>query len=49
MKHLLPINTEQIINIIPRNYNTSVTVTLRDDSTNDVNTLLVTGVKSAYF
>ena len=44
MKHLLPINTEQIINIIPRNYNTSVTVTLRDDSTNDVNTLLLTGV-----
>ena len=35
MKHLLPVNTSQIINIIPRVYSTSVFMTLRDDSTND--------------
>lgn len=35
MKHLLPINTTQIINIIPRVYSTSVILRLRDDSTND--------------
>ena len=49
MKHLLPINTTQIINIIPRVYSTSVTLKLRDDSTNEVNTLLVTGVKSGNY
>ena len=35
MKHLLPISTSQNINIIPRVYATSVTIKLRDDSTND--------------
>ena len=35
MKHLLPINTTQIINIIPRVYSTAVVLKLRDDSTND--------------
>jgi hypothetical protein len=49
MKHLLPVATAQIIYIIPRIYATSVTVTLRDDSTNDVNTLLITGVKDSNY
>ena len=35
MKHLLPISTSQTIKIIPRVYDTSVTIKLRDDSTND--------------
>lgn len=35
MKHLLPISTSQTIKIIPRVYATSVTIKLRDDSTND--------------
>ena len=35
MIHLLPISTSQTINIIPRVYATSVTIKLRDDSTND--------------
>jgi hypothetical protein len=35
MKHLLPIDTTQIINIIPRVYSTSVVFSLRDDSTNN--------------
>lgn len=35
MKHLLPISTTQIINIIPRVYSTSVVLKLRDDSTNN--------------
>ena len=35
MKHLLPVTTSQIINIIPRVYSTSVFMILRDDSTND--------------
>jgi hypothetical protein len=49
MKHLLPVSTTQIINIIPRVYTTSVTLTLRDDSTNNVNTLLVTGVNTGNY
>lgn len=49
MKHLLPVATDQIIYIIPRVYATSVTVTLRDDSSNSVNTLLLTGVKDANY
>jgi len=49
MKHLLPVSTTQIINIIPRVYATSVTLTLRDDSSNDIKTLLVTGVKSGNY
>lgn len=49
MKHLLPVATDQIIYIIPRVYATSVTVTLRDDSSNSVNTLLLTGVKDGNY
>ena len=49
MKHLLPIDTEQIIYIIPRVYATSVTVTLRDDSSNNVKTILLTGVKNGNY
>jgi hypothetical protein len=49
MKHLLPVDTNQIIYIIPRVYATSVTVTLRDDSSNSVNTLLLTGVKDSNY
>ena len=44
MKHLLPVTTEQIIYIIPRVYATSVTLTLRDDSSNNTETLLLTGI-----
>tara|TARA_R110000868_G_scaffold95929_1_gene263728 strand:+ start:185 stop:646 length:462 start_codon:yes stop_codon:yes gene_type:complete len=36
MKHLLPTTDIQTIKIIPRVYSTSVTINLRDDSTNDV-------------
>ena len=49
MKHLLPVNTLQIINIIPRVYATSVTLTLRDDSSNLTNTILLTGVVSGNY
>jgi len=35
MKNLLPITDAQTIKIIPRVYDTSVTISLRDDSTND--------------
>ena len=49
MKHLLPVSTTQTIKIIPRVYSTSVTLKLRDDSTNDTNTLLVTGVKTGNY
>ena len=35
MKHLLPTTNAQTIKIIPRVYSTSVTIKLRDDSTND--------------
>ena len=36
MKHLLPTSDVQTIKIIPRVYSTSVTISLRDDSTNNV-------------
>jgi hypothetical protein len=36
MKHLLPTSDLQTIKIIPRVYSTSVTISLRDDSTNNV-------------
>tara|TARA_R110000851_G_scaffold183607_2_gene332893 strand:+ start:546 stop:908 length:363 start_codon:yes stop_codon:yes gene_type:complete len=49
MKHLLPIDTEQVIYIIPRVYSTSVTITLRDDSSNSTNTILLTGVKEGNY
>ena len=49
MKHLLPVDTAQIIYIIPRIYATSVTVTLRDDSSNAINTILLTGVKNSNY
>jgi hypothetical protein len=49
MKHLLPVATEQTIKVIPRVYATSVTLKLRDDSTNDTNTLLITGVKTGNY
>tara|TARA_R110000850_G_scaffold210099_1_gene336025 strand:- start:427 stop:789 length:363 start_codon:yes stop_codon:yes gene_type:complete len=49
MKHLLPVSTSQTINIIPRVYATSVTLTLRDDSSNNIDTLLITGVKSGNY
>jgi len=35
MKHLYPTTDEQTIKIIPRVYTTSITMRLRDDSTND--------------
>ena len=34
MKHLIPSTNSQTIKIIPRVYATSVTIKLRDDSTN---------------
>ena len=49
MKHLLPVATEQTIKVIPRVYATSVTLKLRDDSTNGTNTLLITGVKTGNY
>ena len=45
MKILLSTTESQNIKVIPRVYATSVTLKLRDDSTNDTNTLLVTGSK----
>ena len=42
MKHLLPIDTEQTISIIPREYTTDVTIILRDDSSNIETTLVPT-------
>jgi hypothetical protein len=36
MKVLLPTSTTQTVKIIPRVYATSVTISLRDDSTNNV-------------
>ena len=35
MKHLLPTSDAQTIKIIPRVYSTSVTIKLRDDSSNN--------------
>jgi len=49
MKHLFPIDTNQTINIIPRVYATSLTLTLRDDSTNEVQNILVNGVKNVNY
>ena len=45
MKHLLPNNNVQTIKIIPRIYATAITLTLRDDSTNDTKTILINGTK----
>ena len=36
MKHLLPTTNTQTLKIIPRVYTTSVIISLRDDSTNNV-------------
>ena len=40
MKHLLPTTNAQTIKIIPRVYSTSVTIKLRDDSSNDETIIL---------
>lgn len=42
MKHLLPSTDSQTIKIIPRVYSTSVTLKLRDDSSNTTTTILPT-------
>jgi len=42
MKHLLPTTDAQTIKIIPRVYSTSVTIKLRDDSSNNEVTILPT-------
>jgi len=44
MKHLLPTSDAQTIKIIPRVYSTSVTIKLRDDSTNNEVTILPTAI-----
>jgi len=44
MKHLLPTSDAQTIKIIPRVYSTSVTIKLRDDSTNDEVTILPSAI-----
>lgn len=44
MKHLLPTSDAQIIKIIPRVYSTSVTIKLRDDSTNDETIILPSAI-----
>jgi len=49
MKHLLPITTTQTIQIIPRVYSTTVTLKLRDDSTNETVTILPTAIKSGNY
>jgi len=49
MKHLLPVTSEQIIYIIPRIYATSVTLTLRDDSSNEVTSFLINGVNEGNY
>jgi len=45
MKHLLPTTNTQTLNIIPRVYSVSVTMKLRDDSTNQTVTILPTATK----
>ena len=45
MKHLLPTSNSQTIKIIPRVYATSITLKLRDDSTNTTASILATGTK----
>lgn len=42
MIHLLPTTNAQTIQIIPRVYSTSVTLKLRDDSTNNTVSILIT-------
>jgi len=49
MKHLLPITTTQTIQIIPRVYSTTVTLKLRDDSTNETVTILPSAIKSGNY
>jgi len=44
MKHLLPTTNTQTIKIIPRVYSTSVTIKLRDDSTNDETIILPSAI-----
>jgi len=44
MKHLLPTTNAQTIKIIPRVYSTSVTIKLRDDSTNDETIILPSAI-----
>jgi len=44
MKHLLPTTNAQTIKIIPRVYSTSVTIKLRDDSTNNEVTILPSAI-----
>jgi hypothetical protein len=44
MKHLLPITNAQTIKIIPRVYSTSVTIKLRDDSSNDETIILPSAI-----
>jgi len=44
MKHLLPTTNAQTIKIIPRVYSTSVTIKLRDDSTNDETLILPSAI-----
>lgn len=45
MKHLLPTTDAQTIKIIPRVYSTSVTLKLRDDSTNTSITIIPSAFK----
>ena len=45
MKHLLPTTNTQTLKIIPRVYSVSVTMKLRDDSTNQTVTILPTATK----
>lgn len=44
MKHLLPTTNAQTIKIIPRVYSTSVTIKLRDDSTNNETIILPSAI-----
>jgi len=44
MKHLLPTTDAQTIKIIPRVYSTSVTIKLRDDSTNNETIILPSAI-----
>ena len=44
MKHLLPTSNAQTIKIIPRVYSTSVTIKLRDDSSNQEVTILPSAI-----
>jgi len=45
MKVLIPSDSTQTFKIIPRVYSLSITLKLRDDSTNDVATILTTATK----